>query len=179
MKIAKNLVFAALLGAILIVCQVALSFLPNIELVSVLIMFYTLAFPLKTVFMSIYVFVLGEGIIYGFGIWWIDYLYIWCILVGITLLLKNCRSYFVLAAANAAYGLCFGALCAIPTIFLSGFRAATAFWISGIPFDIVHCIGNFFTAILLLKPLMAVSPRLKLSAYKKDNRKTNENRQEL
>ena len=173
MKAVKSIVVAALLGAVLFICQVALSFLPNIELVSVLVIFYTLAFPFKTVILGIYAFVFAEGLLYGFGLWWINYLYVWCILALITLLLKNCRSYFVYAAVNAGFGLCFGALCAIPTIFLSGLKAGVAYWISGIPFDILHGVGNFITALLLLKPLMTIAPRLINSESLKNSRDIN------
>ena len=68
-----------LLAAILLIGQVGMAFLPNIEPVSTLIILYTLTHK-KYTFYIIYVFVLLEGILYGFGIWWISYLYIWSIL---------------------------------------------------------------------------------------------------
>ena len=55
--------------------------------------------------------------------------------------------------AAGGYGLCFGALCALPYLAF-GPGAALANWVSGIPFDIAHCAGNFLTTLLLYTPLV-------------------------
>jgi len=57
--------------------------------------------------------------------------------------------------------LTFGALCSIPYLFmgwingsfLTGIQSAMAYWITGIPFDILHGISNFFIMLFLFKPL--------------------------
>ena len=56
-----ELVTMGLLAAIVFVVQVALGFLPNIELVTLLFILYTLLLG-KRVFLIIYVFVFLEGI---------------------------------------------------------------------------------------------------------------------
>ena len=61
----------------------AMSLLPNIEPVSLLIILYTLFLGPKVIY-AIIVFVLVEGLIYGFGSWWFSYLYIWPILAILT-----------------------------------------------------------------------------------------------
>ena len=86
-----EIVILGMLGAIACVCQVALSFLPNIEVVSILFIVYTKVFGKKALF-PIYVFVLLEGIFWGFGSWWIMYLYIWAVLWSITML---CRRFWL------------------------------------------------------------------------------------
>lgn len=65
----KELVRDAFLAAILLVLQVSLSWLPNVELVSLLLILYTLVFR-RHVWFILYVFVILEGLIYGFGLWW-------------------------------------------------------------------------------------------------------------
>ncbi|MDQ9757401.1 hypothetical protein RFZ45_00270, partial [Acinetobacter baumannii] len=67
---------------VLFVAQIALAVLPNIEIVSLLVIVYTLVFERKTI-PIIYAFALLEGLVYGFGIWWIMYLYVWTILYAI------------------------------------------------------------------------------------------------
>lgn len=159
MKI-KDIVIIGMLGALLITVQVGLAFIPNIELVSLLIIVYTLNLRKKALFI-ITIFIFLEGILYGFGLWWINYLYIWFILFFITMIFHTIRSSFVWALISGAYGLFFGALCSIPYFFiglsngslLDGFHMAFAYWISGIPYDIPHGIGNFVLALILLKPL--------------------------
>lgn len=72
----REIVTMGILSAVLLAAQVSLGFLPNIEIVTLLIIVYTLVLR-KKVFFVIYVFVLLEGLIYGFGLWWLNYLYVW------------------------------------------------------------------------------------------------------
>ena len=44
-------------------------------------------------------------------------------------------------------------LCGIVDVFIGGFQYAVTKWISGIPFDISHCVGNFFIALVMFNPL--------------------------
>ena len=83
---AMYMVTMGFLSAILLIGQVGMAALPNIEPVTMLIIVYTLIYK-KQVFYIIYTFVVLEGLIYGFGIWWFSYLYIWTILAVIVLLM--------------------------------------------------------------------------------------------
>lgn len=87
----KDIVICGLFAAVLLVTQVALAVLPNIELVSLLIIVYTLVFGKKTI-PIIYIFALLEGLLYGFGIWWVMYLYVWTILYFIVRLFRQSES---------------------------------------------------------------------------------------
>ena len=155
----RDYAILAVCAAVLLVVQVGLAFLPNIELVSLLIMIYAKSFG-KKVFWIIYVFVFLEGIIYGFGIWWINYLYVWSILAGVVLLLKKQESIWIWALVAGFFGLLFGAFCAIPYFFAGGMRAGFAYWVSGIPYDILHCIGNIVVCIALYRPISRILPKL-------------------
>ncbi len=160
-----EIVLLGMLGAIAYVGQIALSFLPNIEVVSILFLVYTKVFGKKALF-PIYVFVLLEGIFWGFGSWWIMYLYVWAVLWGITMLLRSNDSAAFWAVINGAFGLVFGALCSITQGALFGIGSGFAYFISGIPFDIVHCIGNFFTALFLYKPLTILLSKVRKTLVK-------------
>lgn len=151
----KDIALIGIMSAILVVVQVALRFLPNIELVSLLIIIYTLVFGRKA-FYIIYAFVAVEGLLYGIGLWWINYLYVWTLLCLLVLLLHKQRSPFVWAILSGFYGLAFGALCAFPNLFLSGIGSAVSYWIAGIPYDVLHGVGNFVVALLLFHPLYYV-----------------------
>lgn len=148
-----------LLGAILFVGQLAMSPLPNIEPVTTLIIIYTPIYKKKT-FFSIYVFVLLEGLLFGFGIWWISYLYIWSILAAIALSLQKLRSAALWAVVSGLFGLIFGALCAVPYLISGGIGAAFAYWSAGIPYDILHCGGNFALTLILYTPLTRLLKKL-------------------
>lgn len=155
-----RIVTAGALAAILFVGQLGMSFLPNIEPVSTLIILYTLIYR-KQVFPVIYTFVLLEGIVFGFGIWWISYLYIWSILALIVLLLDKMDSALFWAIISGAFGLSFGALCAIPYLISGGPYAAFSYWSAGIPYDIAHCAGNFVLTLVLYRPLLRLLKRLR------------------
>jgi len=141
-------VFAALLVAL----QVGLSFLPNIELVTLLIILMTCRFGKKSL-LAVGVFVLVEGLIYGFHIWWINYLYVWPLLVVVVLLLKKGSHPLLWAIVAGLFGLLFGTLCSIPYFITGGLGAGFGYILSGIPFDLIHCISNFFLVLLLYRPL--------------------------
>ncbi len=135
----------AILTAILFMGQVVLSFLPNVEIVSLLIILYTL-FLRKNVFFVIYSFVFLEGFLYGFGIWWFSYLYIW----------SGHTSLLFWSIVSGFFGLSFGALCSLPYLLSGGFAAAFSYWVSGLLFDVFHCIGNAVLCLLLFRPLYAL-----------------------
>lgn len=156
------IVTMGLLSAILLVGQTGMAFLPNIEPVTTLIIIYTLVYK-KQVFPIIYTFVLLEGIIFGFGIWWASYLYIWSILALIVLVFQKIDSAILWAVISGAFGLSFGALCAIPYLISGGIGAAFAYWANGIPFDILHCGGNFVLTLILYKPLLHILKKLHIS----------------
>lgn len=144
---------AALLGVLLWAAQVALAVLPNIELVSLLILLYMQAFP-RAGAGAVGVFILLEGLLYGFGIWWVNYLYIWPLLALCCWLLRGERPVAVFAALLGGFGLIFGALCALPYLLVGGWTAGFAYWVAGIPFDIAHCLGNVVATLLLYRPLL-------------------------
>lgn len=155
----REMCFLALMGALMLASQVAMAALPNIHIVALLIIITALCFSWRALF-SVAVFVLLEGLIYGFGIWWISYLYAWPLLVPIVILLRKNTSALFWAVISGAHGLLFGAMTAIPYLFIGGWQAAVSYWISGIPFDLLHCAGNFVVTLVLLNPLLKLTRKL-------------------
>ncbi|MCI7189769.1 MAG: hypothetical protein MR998_03875 [Lachnospiraceae bacterium] len=151
----------ALLSAILYVSKVALEFLPNVELVSLLTVLYTLVFG-KEAFLIVTVFNLFELIQWGFGTWWVSYLYVWPLLVLITLLLKKIikEEFLIWSVVSGLFGLIFGSLFAI--VYLPVDPAyALAYWISGLPWDVWHGVCNFVLMLVIGKPLYLLLKKIK------------------
>lgn len=148
----KDIVIIGMMSAILITVQVALAFLPNVELVSLLIILCTLILGYRTLFI-IYIFATCEIFLYGLGTWTINYLYVWTILFLITMAFRKERSPYFWAIISGLFGLSFGALCSFPYYFSGGIPTMAAYWVSGIIFDLVHGAGNFVVALVLFKPL--------------------------
>lgn len=87
-------------------------------------------------------------------------MYVWTILFFIAYLFRKREEALFWAVVSAVFGLSFGALCSIPYFIAGGFPSGMAYWISGIPFDILHGIGNFIVALLLFKPIHRILNKL-------------------
>lgn len=155
----QDTVLFGVLGALTFGLQVVMGFLPNIEPVSLLVMLFAVVFGWKALY-PIYTFVVMEILYYGFSLWNVYYLYIWAILAVVSILLRKMENPLGWALVSAVYGLAFGALCGIVDIFIGGFGYAAAKWVSGIPYDLLHCAGNFVMALLLFKPLRQLLEKL-------------------
>ena len=155
----RDITIMALMVAIIEVSKVALAQVPNVELTSFWIIMFTLYFGPR-IFYVIPVFILIEGLMYGFGLWWIMYLYAWPMLAIVVLLLRKMNTAWDWSFVSGLFGLLFGFLCAIPYIFTSGFAGAVAWWIAGIPWDLVHGIANFIIMLVLYKPIKLVMAKM-------------------
>ena len=150
-----ELVLFALLGSLMFQSKIIMELIPNIHLLGMLTMCYTLLFRAKALF-PIYVFVFLNGLYAGFALWWYPYLYIWTILWGITMLLPRRMprkvAFVVYPLVCGIHGLLFGILYAPMQALMFGlnFKQMLAWIISGLPFDAIHGIGNFAAGFLIL-----------------------------
>jgi energy-coupling factor transport system substrate-specific component len=150
MKRLNLLVFNALFAAILFVVQVILAPLPNIELVTYLVVIASLALPLSSAIMIVSVFTIIEGLYWGFAEWTIAYFYIWPILIVLTRYLKaQLKSPIFAAVFVGIFGLLFGSMTSLVTLTTLGVNAAIAYIINGLMFDAVHGFSNFMIMLLL------------------------------
>lgn len=154
-----EIVLFGVLGALMFALQVVMGFLPNIEPVSLLVMVFAVVFGWKCLY-PIYVFVVMEFLFYGLGIWNVYYLYIWTVLAVAAIFMKKMRSPMGWALLSGIYGLFFGALCAVADIFIGGVGFAVGKWVTGIPFDITHCVGNFAIGLVLFRPVRELLDKL-------------------
>ena len=147
----REIVLFGVLGALTFAAKYVMSFLPNIEPVSLLVMLFAVVFGKKWVY-PVYLYVALEILFYGISLWNINYLYIWAVLAVCACFLRNMKSRVGWALLSGAFGLLFGALCGIVDVFIGGFSYAVTKWVSGIPFDIMHCGGNFVIALVMFQP---------------------------
>ena len=153
-------VLFGMLGALMFALQIAMAPLPNIEPVSLLTMLFAVTFGWKSLY-CIYTFVAMEILFHGIGLWNVNYLYIWSVLAVAAIMLRNMTPVLGWALLSGVFGLAFGALCGIVDLFIGGFGYAAAKWVSGIPFDLLHCGGNFAIALVLWKPMRQLLEKLK------------------
>lgn len=147
-----RLALAGLMGALLVVGKQAMSGLPNIEPVTLLVVLFTLELPRETP-AAITVFLLLQGVLYGFGLWWAMYIYVWYLLALLTWLLRRMDSALGWAVFSGVYGLCFGGLCAGVYLVAKTPAFALSWWLSGLPYDGMHGAGNFVLMLAAYRPL--------------------------
>lgn len=157
----KRIALYAILTGILIISKELLAFLPNIELVTFLIMMYALYLDIWGVLTICFAFCIVQTALYGSGMWTIAYFIIWPLYGCITYVMRDFlkQHYLRMACTSLLFGLCFGSLSAIPYVCLS-ISAAWAYVLRGLIFDIVHGVANFILMILLFDPLEPIMNRL-------------------
>ena len=158
------MVVFAMLGTLMFCSKILLEVLPNIHMLGMLTIVYTVVYRKKAL-IPIYIYVFLNGLFAGFNMWWVPYVYIWTILWGATMLLPKsmpkkiaCVVYPVLCALH---GILFGILYAPAQAVMFGFTfEQTLAWIAtGLPFDILHSAGNLAAGLLIL-PLAELLKKL-------------------
>lgn len=144
----------------------ALVAIPNVELVTFLFLVFTILFGWRVILVT-WAFTAVETVIWGVNLWVIMYLYIWPLEVLCVMLLHRHFSrdedgYWWYCIFASLFGLAFGAICSIPYLFLGGPRTAIAWWIAGIPYDILHGISNFVLCMVLFRPVMKAARRMRI-----------------
>lgn len=155
----SEIILLTLFGVLMYVSQVIMASLPNIEIVSLLIIIVTRRFGFKALY-SVYVFVFCEILTYGIHIWVINYLYVWAILCFAVIALRSIDSAALYTLIASLFGLCFGTLCSVPYFFIGGFSMGIGYIMSGIAFDLMHFGGNAVSVALLYRPLTKVMNKL-------------------
>lgn len=153
-----------MLGSIMFCSKILMEALPNIHIVGMLVMLYTVVFRVKAL-IPIYIYVFLTGLYAGFDIWWIPYLYIWTVLWAVTLLLPKdmprAAAIAVYSVVCTLHGLLYGVLYAPVQALAFGFDFDQALaWIAaGLPFDIIHAVGNAIFGCFVF-PLSKILSRL-------------------
>lgn len=148
----KDLLVLTLLGVLMYVSQVIMASLPNIELVSFLIIVVSRKFGLKSL-LSVYIFVFLEIMTYGVAQWVICYFYVWAILAMVTCIFRKSDRRMLFTLIASIFGFLFGVLCSPVSFAVGGFGYGISWIISGLSFDLLHGCGNFLLTFLLYKPI--------------------------
>ncbi len=167
----RETVVFGMLGALMYVSKVIMEVAPNVHLLGVFTIAFTVVYRKKALY-PIYTYVVLNGIFCGFATWWIPYLYLWTLLWGATMLLpqklpKKAQP-IVYMTVNACHGFLFGTLYAPAQalLFGMGFRATIAWIIAGLPWDFVHGVSNFFCGLLIV-PIISLLRMLERSTARK------------
>ena len=160
----QELVLFAMLGMVMFVSKIVMEFLPNIHLLGMLTMVYTLTFRAKAL-IPIYIYVFVNGLYAGFATWWVPYLYVWTVLWAVTMMLPRrmpkglCHVVYPLVCG--LHGLAYGVLYAPAQALFFGLSwdMTVAWVVAGLPFDAIHAVSNTVVGLLIL-PLTELMKRL-------------------
>ena len=159
----KDVAYLGISLAILEASKLALDLLPNIEVVTLLFIIYTIFYGRKTILVAIG-FTAIECFLKGFNVWSFMYLYIWPLLIIIVFYANRHKAgYLFYCLLSGFFGLFFGMFCAIPYLFIGGWSMAVTWWIAGIPYDIIHCVSNLILCLMLFKPLCMIMKKVTLT----------------
>lgn len=163
LTIRETVVFG-MLGAIMYASKLIMEVLPNVHLLGVFVVAFTVVYRKKALY-PIYIYVFLNGIFGGFSAWWVPYLYLWTILWGAVMLLPKKMPKkiqpIVYMAVCATHGFLYGTLYAPAQAIMFGlsFKGMIAWIIAGLPFDCIHGVSNFFCGILIM-PIILVLRRV-------------------
>ncbi len=157
----REITIFAMLGAVMYASKLLMEVAPNIHLLGVFTIAFTVVYRKKALY-PIYIYVILNGIFSGFAVWWVPYIYVWTVLWGAVMLLpkhlpKKIRA-LVYMAVCAGHGFLFGTLYAPAQALLFGmsFQGMVSWIIAGLPFDFIHGVSNFFCGILIVPVITAL-----------------------
>lgn len=162
----------ALMAGMLTAFKFALSFIPNVEVVTVLIIVFASAWGLRYALPATLVFCAVEVAIYGgagYPSWIILYFIYWPLLAVVSWACLRKKQRVIVATiigivGSALFGVlsaCTDTLCVIGLIPNENLASYwLLYYVRGLWFDLVHVVSSFFTIIALYGGLVKISKRI-------------------
>ena len=175
---ARYVTTVAVMAGLLTALKFALSFLPNVEVVTLLIAVFSVVWGFRYSLPATVVFCLVEMAIYGISGWVLLYFVYWpCLAVIFHFVLRR-KSRVVSLVLGVVLGVVFSAIfgvlsASVETLLVVGNvakdRLATFFvsyYVKGLWFDFVHVLSVGASMLALFLPLVKVGERVKKSLDK-------------
>ncbi len=170
LSVTKRLVLIGMLSASITSGKLALAIVPNVEIVTLLIMAYTIVFGLRISLPTTLIFVTTEMLIYGVNTWVLSYYIHWCMIAVVTAIVyavfkdKSYIPYIITATLLTAM---FGVLSSFfDTIFYANsswsyfWSSFTIMYLRGVSFYVTHIVSNTIVVAIGLFPLVSVMKKL-------------------
>ena len=174
----KDIVLTALAAALLSAGKQALASIPNVEVVTLLIMLYAACFKPQIAFIATGVFIVIECFIWGIHTWVLAYIIHWNFVAFATFLLARVfkvKNRFIYLAFTIIVTACFGVLTTLIDAIIGAGRSTRTFshifvvtYVRGIYFYIVHVVGNAAFNIVLFSPMRTLLDKLMIKYYGRD-----------
>lgn len=146
-----------MLCAAAVVGRLALSFIPNVQPVTAIVILMGVYIGIWDAAVASVVVVIVTNLILGTGIWSVWQMIVWAaigILSGI--LFRKCKNPILMLIWAVAMGYVYGAVISIWSwdVLTASSGGYIAYWISGLPYDTYHALGNG-VFIWFLQPVFA------------------------
>ena len=174
----KDIVLTALAAALLSAGKQALAAIPNVEVVTLLIMLYAACLKPQIAFIATGVFIVIECFIWGIHTWVLAYVIHWNFVALMTFLLARIfkiKNRFIYFAFTVVVTASFGVLTTLIDSIIGAGRTGRSFslifsitYMRGIYFYIVHVVGNAAINIVLFAPMRMLLDKLMIKYYGKD-----------
>jgi len=174
----KDIVLTALAAALLSAGKQALASIPNVEVVTLLIMLYAACFKPQIAFIATAVFIVIECFIWGIHTWVLAYIIHWNFVAFATFLLSRVfkvKNRFIYLAFTILVTASFGVLTTLIDAIIGAGRTGRSFsliftvtYMRGIYFYIVHVVGNAAFNITLFAPMRDLLDKLMIKYYGRD-----------
>jgi len=161
----REVAIFAILASLMFITTAFVKLIPNVHLLALFIGVSTLVYRERAL-IPLYVYIFLDWAYHGFTMTWAPHLYIWLplwlafMIVGKIDLPQKMRGplYMVICGLH---GLSFGTLYAPAQALLFGLnvKGMIAWIAAGLPFDIIHAIGDFLAATLII-PLSTLLMKL-------------------
>lgn len=158
---ARSVAYSGLLAALLVGGKYALSFIPNVEIVSPLIILSSAFFGLHVSLPAVVVFCLVDNFIYGFyPTVLLQYAIHFPLLAIISYVFsRKDKGCFLLVLISFIFSIAFWLGTPIINVIFK-FSLFIPTVISGIPFFVAQCVSSIAVLLVLYKPVFALSKRI-------------------
>ncbi|GEM_PF-1947671 len=169
----RDICLVAILSATLTVGKMALSFIANVEVVTLLLTVYALTLPRSRVLLATFTFIATEVFIWGAHIWILMYVIHWTALVlSVSLFKGKYAPIFAIITAITLTGLYGVQTTFLEVLFLMNFKKIgfiKCFMLrygTGIPYFVTHIVSNACILSVLVYPMYRLMRSL-FSRYSK------------
>ena len=165
----RDICLIAILSATLTAGKFALSFIANVEIVTLFLVVYALTLPRSRVLLATITFIFTDILIYGAHVWIVMYLIHWPLLVLCVSFLKGKKAPLFAIIIGIVFTVLFGVQTTtieVLTFLNYGstgfFKAFAARYSTGIPYFVTHIVSNTCILSVLVYPMY----RLMKSLYR-------------
>jgi len=159
----RDIITISMFAAIIFVMKIALALLPNIQLVVLLLVFYTKALGFKKTFIILAIYSILDASFYGgFSIFAPFVFVAWLIIpIALSTIFKKVENSLTLAFLSILFSFLYSWILILPSILIF----SIPFWtylVSDIPFEILLATSSFISIEILYDPLRKLFKTLEL-----------------